>query len=286
MGRAQLQRLSAGPTPSIRRFSGRQEAIRRRLAACRPEAREEVWPQPAPEMLRSTREATAVREDRCPRCDQPVLLSEDGAFLNCADCISRVPNLECTAAAFAFGDEPDFVSAPLPKGRQVEEWLSNTQAKNAKKVEQSVLDRIMTHIIVEQGVTHSKDITRAHFVEAERALGLQRSFAQYTAQMYSRITGRAPPRFSDLQEHALRALVAAVSSVTPRVHRALGTKRKLPLGQLMPRLVQMLGWQDADGFLMLPRVEGEGAAAQEDFFHLCCAYLGWEYNAPEPSALG
>ncbi len=223
----------------------------------------------------------AAREDKCLRCWQDMLMSPNGSHLKCGQCMTCVANLDFTAAAFSFEDEPDFVSIPQSKGRPVEEFLASMQAKNGKKVEAEVITAVMEHIVTKQGIGESKLVQRIHINVALSSLGLKKKYSQYLSQIYCRITSTQPPFFTNNEKQIIRTLCATVESVFPRAKNDIAKTRKTFFSYLFlfNRLIHMMGWEKYYGACGLLKPK-DRLVLQDDLFCLYCYYLRWKPVPP------
>lgn len=220
----------------------------------------------------------AVADDKCYICGEPqMLLSSDSSYFQCRGCRSRIPNLDATASAFAFGEEPDYSTGPPTKTHHFEDWLKELQPRESKNVDASVLQRVVQHCCEVQGVASGSDVYRYHVRNALRALGLS---SLYPSEIWilCAISDVPPPTLTVGQDAVFRTMFAAIQVPYAKWKARLDPDRRnfFVYAHIIAKFCQILRWNRFLRILLLPR-QRRALIILEAIFKGVCTDLKWEF---------
>ncbi len=211
--------------------------------------------------------------EKCPICESRMDIEGQRAVFICRHCGNTEPFLEATVGAVGHGEEFDFSSFSYQRLSHFNDRLMHAQSKEKLVVPGYVVDKVMD-VLEKQGLRKSEDITLEHTRTALRSLRL-RNFYRHNTQVWTKVTGRKPLRFSPKQEEELRLMFKAIQAPFEK-HRPAHRSNFLSYSFVLNKSSELLGYLE---FLVcFPLLKGpDKLKAQDLTWREICGDLEWKF---------
>jgi hypothetical protein len=212
-----------------------------------------------------------VEQDVCEECQEPMVFDTVHAILACLVCGTSSRYIDATSASTAYGDEVEFQSYSYQRSHHFNEKLTHSQAKEPTQVDKSILDKVM-QVLLDQGLK-LEEIEPHHVQMALKKKKLP-DYYKHVMQIWSRITGKPPPRMTPIQEEKMRLMFRAIQAPFEK-HCPATRTNFLNYAYCLYRFNELLGYRD---FLpYFPLLKGkEKLQRQNEIWKLICMELNWE----------
>jgi hypothetical protein len=207
-----------------------------------------------------------------PNCNGAIL-SNSSCDLVCRICGYSTRQMDATASTIGFGDEVEFLIFSYKKINHFNETLNHLQAKESTLVPVEILRKVMEKIY-EKRIRDVTEVTYQLVYQTLKDLQLSKYYEQ-TSQIYSRLTGNPPPRFSSEQEENLRRMFNAIIHVYDKVKPA-NRVNFLSYSFVLYKCCQLLGYTTFLGYFNLHRGK-EKLEVHEQIWKKICGLLNWKF---------
>lgn len=193
--------------------------------------------------------------------------------LKCLVCGYSARQMDATCSTIGFGEEVEFLVFSYKKINHFNETLNHLQAKESTQVPMEILIKIMEKIY-EKRVRNLEDVTYQLVYQTQKDLQLSKYYEQ-TSQIYSRLTGKPPPRFTLEQEENLRRMFNAIIYIYDRV-KPSNRRNFLSYSFVLFKCCQLLGYNDFLPYFNLHRGK-EKLEVHEQIWKKICVILNWKF---------
>ena len=235
------------------------------------------------EMNQAPPKVALAARDECPRCEgTKFLLCSAKSIMSCPRCGYAVTFLDATTSSTSFDEAIDFSPYSYQRVNHWMSWLSLCQGKEAHRVPDDVLEKVMAELYHEQGITDAAAITQKAVRAALRKLRLRKAY-DHVAQITGRLSGRKPLRIPPETEEKLRNMFLAMQSSFAK-HAPKSRTNFLSYSYVLYRCFQILKLDHMlDGIALLKG--RDKLEANDAIFRKMAADLGWPvYDLPPASA--
>jgi hypothetical protein len=212
-------------------------------------------------------------------CPNPTC-SSNGAPLTCYSCELKclvcgysARQMDATSSTIGFGEEVEFLVFSYKKINHFNETLNHLQAKESTQVPMEILIKVMEKIY-EKRVRSLDDVTYQLVYQTLKDLQLSKYYEQ-TSQIFSRLTGKPPPRFTLEQEENLRRMFNAIIYIYDRV-KPPKRRNFLSYSFVLFKCCQLLGYNDFLSYFNLHRGK-EKLEVHEQIWKKICVILNWKF---------
>lgn len=214
--------------------------------------------------------AMAARDD-CPKCAKKLLLCTSKSIMTCPDCGYAVTYLDSTSSSTSFDEVVEYSQYSYKKVNHFSMWISLVQGKEAHRVPQDILDRVM-YELYQQRVREPQQITQKRVRDILRRLRLRKAY-DHVAQITARLSGIPPMRISPETEQRLRVMFLQMQPAFER-HAPKTRTNFLSYSYVLYRCFQIMGMTHMlDGLTLL---KGKDKLELNDaIFRKMCEDLGW-----------
>lgn len=147
--------------------------------------------------------AMSVR-DECVTCaGVKLLLCATKSIMTCPVCGYSVAYLDATSTSTSFDDVVEFSQYSYKRVNHYVMWIALVQGKEAHRVSDDIMQKVMQDLYARQKVTQAQDVTYKRVREALRKLKLRKAYDHVT-QITMRISGIRPTRLSAQTEEKLK----------------------------------------------------------------------------------
>lgn len=224
--------------------------------------------------------AMAAR-DECPCCDTKLVLSTVKSILSCPQCGYAVTFLDSSSSSTAFDEVVEYSQYSYKRVSHYLMWLTVVQGKEAHRVPDDILHRVMADLHDRQRVRDQRDITQKRVRESLRRLKLRKAYDN-VAQITHRLSGIRPPRLTPEIEEKLKNMFLQMQPAFQR-HAPKTRTNFLSYGYVLFRCFQILGLTNMlEGITLLKG--REKLEANDAIFRKMAEDLGWKVDdLPPPS---
>jgi len=209
-------------------------------------------------------------QEVCKLCNEKMFLETQRSIYVCRNCGFTEAFLEATTTCISRADDFDYSSFSYQRLSHFNDRLTHAQAKEKSIVPGSVIETIRNH----PDITCAQVVT-LHLTKMVLKLLKLRKYYRHNTQIWSKLTGNKPLRFSPKQEEELRLMFKAIQGPFDR-HRPTGRSNFLSYSFALYKFCELLGYDD---FLMyFPLLKGrDKLKAQMKIWKLICDDLGWRF---------
>lgn len=212
--------------------------------------------------------------DKCPECDVEMVVCNESAMTKCPCCGLSERRLDATLSSVAYGDDIDFASFNYKKQQHARECINAVQAKDPE-ISLEVLEFIMWSLYLDQGLRSIDEIEPEHICKALKQYKLNNYYERFP-QIFCRVAGRDPPRFTPEEEETCMTMFAAVQKPYEQ-HKCPGRVNFFSYPFCLWMFCVIKGyWRFLDCFKLLKGPEH--LMAQEEVFRKVCLDLDWEFR--------
>jgi hypothetical protein len=217
-----------------------------------------------------------TQQDICDACGDPLYLSPNNSLLMCNRCKFGYPYMDTTTASMAYGDEIELSSFTYKKDHHFEDWLKKFQAKGSKRVEKSVIKRVMQWLY-QKGFRSRDQIQREHVRTALRETKLGKYYDHVT-QIYCRITGYSPPYMSPEREEICRMMFRAIQGPFVKWVAIVDPTRWnfLSYAYTLRKFCELHGWTEYFKHFNLLKGK-QKLLKQDEIWKGICKDMDWEF---------
>lgn len=213
-------------------------------------------------------------EDYCSQCNIAMKLIPQRALMVCTQCGCVSSYIDSTTNSMAYGEEIDF--SQQYSYRRANHWklaVAQLQAIENTEVKQDVLDKVLEELYA-RGITKPEDVTPKILREVLKKLKLRKCY-DHIPQIYSRITGVPPIRFTPEIEEQLRLMFIAIQIPFSKV-APVARKNFLSYKYLLHKVAELCGFDEILPFLSL--LKGKDKLMRQDAIYKgICQQLNWQY---------
>lgn len=182
--------------------------------------------------------AMATR-DECPKCCEKLLVCSSRAIMSCAKCGYCVTYLDATSASTSFDEVVEYSQYSYKRVNHYIMWISLVQGKEAHRVPDDIMQRVMADLYDRQHVRTATDVTMRRVRDSLRHLRLRKAY-DHVAQISSRISGLRPPRIPPETEEQLKNMFLQMQPAFQR-HAPKTRTNFLSYSYVLYRCFQILG---------------------------------------------
>ena len=226
------------------------------------------------EMERAPPKVAMSTRDVCPRCDNhpQLLLCSSRSIMRCPSCGYSMTYLDATSSATPFDELVEFSQYSYKRVNHYCMWLALLQGKESHRVDDAVIDQVVTDLYERVGLRSTADVTHRRVRESLRHLRLRRAY-DHVAQITSRLTGERPPRIAPQVEEQLRNMFLQMQPAFQR-HAPSTRTNFLSYSYVLYRCFQILGVTEMlEGITLLKG--RDKLEANDAIFRKMCIDLGW-----------
>ena len=213
-------------------------------------------------------------EDYCSQCNIAMKLLPHKALMVCTVCGCVSSYIDSTTNSMAYGEEIDF--SQQYSYRRANHWrlaIAQLQAIENTEVKQEIIDQVLQELY-NVGITRNEDVTPKALREVLKKLKLRKCY-DHIPQIYSRITGIPPIRFTPEIEERFRLMFIAIQEPFAKVAPP-GRRNFLSYKYLLNKIAQLCGMDELMPFL--PLLKGKDKLMRQDAIYKgICTELGWQY---------
>ena len=213
-------------------------------------------------------------EDYCSQCNIPMKVLPHRALLVCTQCGCVSSYIDSTTSSMAYGEEIDF--SQQYSYRRANHWklaIAQLQAIENTEIKQGVLDKILQELY-QQDIVDPVDVTPKLLRDILKKLKLRKCY-DHIPQIYARITGIPPVRFTPEIEERFRLLFIAIQEPFAKVAPSY-RKNFLSYRYLLHKVSQLCGYDDLLAFC--PCLKGrEKLIRQDSIYRGICEELNWQF---------
>lgn len=280
---ADLAALTAGTR--LTQFEQLTVELYDRLNRCAPAAVdtiiEEYWAllegQPAPlhPMVRA----------ECEECGVPLQITQE-AHIACPRCGAAEVYLDATSSSMAYGEEVGFTQFHYKRETHFKENLNTLQAKESTHVSAETLDVILKAVLADYNLASPGDIdvsmvrpTLKRLDAGERASGRMavnfHRLYDHHMLIYTRLSGKAAPRFTPEQEANVIMLFQVIQPLFEK-HCPKERKNFMNYNYCTFKFCQRLNYTEFLAFFPLLKCTDK-LKRQDDIMRAIFRDLGWEW---------
>ena len=213
-------------------------------------------------------------EDYCSQCNIAMKLVPHRALMVCTQCGCVSSYIDSTTNSMAYGEEIDF--SQQYSYRRANHWklaVAQLQAIENTEVKQDVLDKVLEELYA-RAITKPSDVTPKILREVLKKLKLRKCY-DHIPQIYSRVTGIPPIRFTPEIEEQLRLMFIAIQEPFSKV-APIARKNFLSYKYLLHKVAELCGFDEILPFLSL--LKGKDKLMRQDVIYKgICQQLNWQY---------
>lgn len=226
------------------------------------------------ETQRAPPKVAMAARDTCPRCPggTALLLCSARSVLSCPTCGYSIAYLDATSASTAFDEVIEYSAYSYKRVNHYTMHLTLVQGKEAHRVPDDILEKVMVDLYDRQGVRDVRQITQRVVRQTLRRLKLRKAY-DHVAQVTHRISGIRPPRLTPEVEDQLRNMFLQMQPAFQR-HAPSTRTNFLSYSYVLYRCFQILGLHHMlDGITLLKG--RDKLEANDAIFRRMSIDLGW-----------
>jgi hypothetical protein len=265
--------------------SGRpQDAVRARAAVlCPAEDADERTVQVAKASIAVDIEGSAATphmpevDDTCDVCgpDHHMRRLAVESLMSCENCGNSEPYVDFNWNPHGHDKVPDFTAFSYKRSNHFIEWLNSAQGREQTTIPEEVLGACVDEIR-KQAIPPSK-VTPPVVRQVLKVIG-KRKYYENSVLIWSKLTGKQPPRFTATQEEALKTMFLSIQEPFELVRREKVPERRnfLSYAYCLFKFCELLG---LDSFLSsFTLLKGRDKLYRQDFiFEHICKELDWQF---------
>lgn len=227
------------------------------------------------ELEGTTKSVTVVSGDCCENCGQTMIVVTQNCFMICPSCHHAEPFLDVTPASMPYGDDVEMGYFNYKRIGRFKEWITFFQAKENTQVPTEILEKLSEYFAsMNMSVD---DITKHNVRDALKILKLGRNgIYEHLQQIFSRLTGKPPPRLSMRQENHLLVLFQKIQSSWAK-HKPPNRSNFLSYPYVLYKFCELLGWHEY--LECFPLLTGEPHRRKQDtVWKKICEDQGWPFK--------
>jgi hypothetical protein len=213
-------------------------------------------------------------EDYCSQCNIPMKLVPHRALMVCTQCGCISSYIDSTTNSMAYGEEIDF--SQQYSYRRANHWklaVAQLQAIENTEIKQDVLDKVLEELYA-RGILDPSGVTPKILREVLKKLKLRKCY-DHIPQIYARITGIPPVRFTPEIEEQLRLMFIAIQEPFSKV-APVARKNFLSYKYLLHKVAELCGYDEILDFLSL--LKGKDKLMRQDAIYKgICEQLNWQF---------
>lgn len=197
-----------------------------------------------------------ITQDVCRTCKLPMKLTQESRMA-CPKCGASVLYLDATSFSMAYGDEVEFTKFTYRRENHFQECMNQFQAKQTTELSNAMLMQVLLVLQEQHHVAKPEDIKismmRPTLKELDKrkragtlAAGMNfRKLYEHYMLIYTRLSGKPPPRLTPEQECNMKMLFRAIQMPFEK-HRPADRTNFLSYNYCLFKFCQLLGY---DNFL-------------------------------------
>lgn len=197
-----------------------------------------------------------ITQDVCRTCKLPMKLTQESRMA-CPKCGASVVYLDATSFSMAYGDEVEFTKFTYRRENHFQECMNQFQAKQTTELSDATLMQVLQVLQELHHVTKPEDIKvcmmRPTLKELDKrkragmlAAGMNfRKLYEHYMLIYTRLSGKPPPRLTPEQESNMKMLFRQIQMPFEK-HRPADRTNFLSYNYCLFKFCQLLGY---DSFL-------------------------------------
>ena len=210
--------------------------------------------------------------DECPKCDVKLLLCTSRSIMTCPKCGYAVTYLDITSSTTPFDEVVEYSQYSYKRVNHYMMHITLVQGREAHRVDDESLARVMHDLYHRQHVRKVEDITQRRVRETLRHLKLRKAY-DHVAQVTARISGIPAPRVSKQVEDKLRNMFLQMQPAFAR-HAPKTRSNFLSYSYVLYRSFQILGLHEMCEGITLLRGRDK-LEANDAIFRKMSEDLGW-----------
>lgn len=232
-----------------------------------------------------------ITDDTCHVCDMPMKLTQE-AQLSCVQCGRSKKYLDATSFNVAYGDEIEYSSFTYKRENHFQETLNQFQGKQTTDMAPDTLEAIQLRLMERFGVRKPEDI-KMHMVrpvlkDLDRQCDRNgqkryRKLYEHSVLIYTRLSGKAPPRMTPEQERNVKMLFRAIQMPFEKFKPA-DRKNFLSYHYCFFKFCQLLGYKEYLKYFSLLKGDDK-LHKQDEIMRKIFDYLHWAW-VPTCRSLG
>jgi len=226
-----------------------------------------------------------ITDDVCRICDVPMKLTQE-AQLTCMKCGRSNKYLDATSFNVAYGDEIEYTSFTYKRENHFQETLNQFQGKQTTELAQDTLEAIQLHLMNRFGVREPDDIKISMIRPVLKDLDRKsektgnkryRKLYEHSVLIYTRLSGKAPPRMTPEQERNVKMLFRAIQMPFEKF-KPTDRKNFLSYHYCFFKFCQLLGYKDYLKYFSLLKGDDK-LHKQDEIMRKIFDYLNWTWVA-------
>jgi hypothetical protein len=193
-----------------------------------------------------------ITQDVCRACKLPMKLTQESRMA-CPKCGACVMYLDATSFSMAYGDEVEFTKFTYRRENHFQECMNQFQAKQTTELSNATLMQVLQVLQEQHHVTKPDDIKicmmRPTLKELDKrkragtlAAGMNfRKLYEHYMLIYTRLSGKPPPRLTPEQESNMKMLFRAIQMPFEK-HRPADRTNFLSYNYCLFKFCQLLGY--------------------------------------------
>jgi hypothetical protein len=153
-------------------------------------------------------------------------------------------------------------------------WILRTQAKESKCVDPEILQLVVRELQKER-ITDMGSVKYTKIKDILKRLRLN-DYYDHCVQITCIITGKDPPRMTEMQEQTLMKLFERIEGPFERIVRGEPRQNMLSYAFVIHKLLQIQSWDEFIPYFSLP-VSQDKIQYQDAIWKKLCAEVGFEY---------
>lgn len=222
-------------------------------------------------------------DDVCHICDVPMKLTQE-AQLTCVKCGRSRKYLDATSFNVAYGDEIEYTSFTYKRENHFQETLNQFQGKQTTDLAPDTLEAIQLRLMERYGVREPGDI-KMHMIRPvlkdldrnwEKAGQKRyRKLYEHSVLIFTRLSGKAPPRMTPEQERNVKMLFRAIQMPFEKFKPA-DRKNFLSYHYCFFKFCQLLGYKEYLKYFSLLKGDDK-LHKQDEIMRKIFDYLHWAW---------
>lgn len=213
-------------------------------------------------------------QEKCKDCDEDMILDTHQAMLYCPVCHNTIKYIDATSTNTAYGEEVEFPTFSYDRLNHLNEWLLIIQGKEST-VPEEIIEEIMEQLRRLNRVNND-DIT-IKLIRETLKKNQMKKYYRNVVQIWSRITGKDPPRMTMEQEHRIRMMFNQIQEPFER-HKPPERKNFLSYEYVIYKCCEILEYNNFLPYFKL--LKGTDKLRKQDLiWENICIDLGWPYKS-------
>lgn len=229
-----------------------------------------------------------ITQDVCRICKLPMLLTQESRIA-CPKCGACVVYLDATSFSMAYGDEVEFTKFTYRRENHFGECMNQFQAKQTTELSNATLMQVLQVLQEQHHVTKPEDIKismmRPTLKELDKrkragtlAAGMNfRKLYEHYMLIYTRLSGKPPPRLTPEQECNMKMLFRAIQMPFEK-HRPADRTNFLSYNYCLFKFCQLLGYENFLCYFSLLKCDDKLLKC-DDIMKKIFKDLGWMWIA-------